>query len=269
MNENKKRLFHLIFSCVIGALVIALGVLFIVSCIGIYRSGERPFTRASVGDALAKIAIPSIITVVAIIGGAIVELILPENRKKSNRPTSKMLLSNLKRRVDTASLTEDELAAARCEQKKRLIMHIGGLVILIISVVYPLIYVFTPERFGDATTANADIGAGMIAICIFLIPAVIYSVIVSFIMDKSRAREADVLKAAIVRLRGESAIPKNATEAECEGFFKRNSRLLINCLRGGVVILGLVFVILGISNGGMADVLGKAVRICTECIGLG
>ena len=28
-------------------------------------------------------------------------------------------------------------------------------------------------------------------------------------------------------------------------------------------------ILLGILNGGMADVLGKAIRICTECIGLG
>ncbi|MBQ8302391.1 MAG: thioredoxin [Clostridia bacterium] len=33
--------------------------------------------------------------------------------------------------------------------------------------------------------------------------------------------------------------------------------------------ISLVLVVLGIFNGGVADVLGKAVKICTECIGLG
>ncbi|MBE6974767.1 MAG: thioredoxin [Ruminococcaceae bacterium] len=28
-------------------------------------------------------------------------------------------------------------------------------------------------------------------------------------------------------------------------------------------------IVLGIDNGGIAAVLGKAIRICTECIGLG
>ena len=32
---------------------------------------------------------------------------------------------------------------------------------------------------------------------------------------------------------------------------------------------GIVLVVLGILNGGMLDVLTKAVRICSECIGLG
>jgi hypothetical protein len=31
----------------------------------------------------------------------------------------------------------------------------------------------------------------------------------------------------------------------------------------------LLFIVLGIVNGGMADVLNKAIKICTECIGLG
>lgn len=33
--------------------------------------------------------------------------------------------------------------------------------------------------------------------------------------------------------------------------------------------LGVLLVILGVMNGGAQDVLAKAVRICSECIGLG
>ncbi|MBQ8341826.1 MAG: thioredoxin [Clostridia bacterium] len=40
-------------------------------------------------------------------------------------------------------------------------------------------------------------------------------------------------------------------------------------VRGVILAVGIVFVVLGVLNGGMADVLGKAIRICTECIGLG
>ena len=40
-------------------------------------------------------------------------------------------------------------------------------------------------------------------------------------------------------------------------------------VRGVILIVGLLFIVLGILNGGAEDVLGKAVRICTECIGLG
>ena len=40
-------------------------------------------------------------------------------------------------------------------------------------------------------------------------------------------------------------------------------------VRCAVAVIGVAFVVLGVLNGGMEDVLGKAIRICTECIGLG
>jgi hypothetical protein len=33
--------------------------------------------------------------------------------------------------------------------------------------------------------------------------------------------------------------------------------------------IGVLLVVLGAANGGAADVLAKAVKICSECIGLG
>ena len=39
--------------------------------------------------------------------------------------------------------------------------------------------------------------------------------------------------------------------------------------RLAVLAAAIVLIVLGVLNGGMADVLGKAINICTECIGLG
>ncbi len=44
-------------------------------------------------------------------------------------------------------------------------------------------------------------------------------------------------------------------------------RLLV--IRGVVLIIAVVFIAVGIFNGSARDVLTKAVKICTECIGLG
>ncbi len=46
---------------------------------------------------------------------------------------------------------------------------------------------------------------------------------------------------------------------------KRNLRLM----RAVLYLAAVVFTVLGVLNGGMHDVLVKAIRICTECIGLG
>ena len=60
------------------------------------------------------------------------------------------------------------------------------------------------------------------------------------------------------------AIPEKA-----ESFYDKNEKIINNIIRVTILIISVVFIIIGIINGGMADVLGKAVRICTECIGLG
>ena len=40
-------------------------------------------------------------------------------------------------------------------------------------------------------------------------------------------------------------------------------------ITGGLIVAGLLFLILGITNGGAVDILNKAIRICYECIGIG
>ena len=40
-------------------------------------------------------------------------------------------------------------------------------------------------------------------------------------------------------------------------------------LWAALFVTGLLLVTLGVMNGGAQDVLAKAVRICSECIGLG
>ena len=43
----------------------------------------------------------------------------------------------------------------------------------------------------------------------------------------------------------------------------------VNITKCVILAVAVVFVLIGIFNGGVADVLSKAVKICTECIGLG
>ena len=47
-----------------------------------------------------------------------------------------------------------------------------------------------------------------------------------------------------------------------------HSKLLLS-IRIALLVISIALIIAGILNGGMADVLSKAVNICTECIGLG
>lgn len=49
----------------------------------------------------------------------------------------------------------------------------------------------------------------------------------------------------------------------------KQRRSVINTARVSVISLGAAFVIFGIYRGECVEILGKAVRICLECIGIG
>jgi hypothetical protein len=57
------------------------------------------------------------------------------------------------------------------------------------------------------------------------------------------------------------------TQEEPAPIAKNDRVILIVRIALAVAAVGLM--IAGIANGGMADVLAKAINICTECIGLG
>ena len=76
----------------------------------------------------------------------------------------------------------------------------------------------------------------------------------------------DKLKAAMAEKRGKTALAQRDMTDKRDRM--ADPRVLWG-VRAVILAVGILFVVLGILNGGMADVLGKAVRICTECIGLG
>ncbi len=50
----------------------------------------------------------------------------------------------------------------------------------------------------------------------------------------------------------------------------RQRRLLsLTLLRISIFAVAILLIVLGVANGGMKDVWEKAIRICSECIGLG
>jgi hypothetical protein len=56
---------------------------------------------------------------------------------------------------------------------------------------------------------------------------------------------------------------------QASAFFAKHKKVAITVVRCTVLAIGVLFVLLGILNGGMNDVVQKAIKICTECIGLG
>lgn len=62
---------------------------------------------------------------------------------------------------------------------------------------------------------------------------------------------------------------KKASAYEKPSEAKEPERKTLTAIRAALLLLSLLLIGWGIRNGGMRDVLIKAINICTECIGLG
>ena len=79
--------------------------------------------------------------------------------------------------------------------------------------------------------------------------------------EGSAAQELDLMRAYIK----ENNISK-VENGEALTKKKVDPMLIVKCV---IIISAVVLLVLGAINGGMGDVFGQAVNICTECIGLG
>ena len=91
------------------------------------------------------------------------------------------------------------------------------------------------------------------------------------LQGRSMQRETEAASARI-KEEQEAGITKPAEAVKADAALYKTSpetarrRVLV---RRVLLIAAVCFVILGIMNGSMKDVLVKAIRICTECVGLG
>lgn len=257
----------------ISGMLVVTGILFICSCYSIYKSGSSPFTRDSISAAFSKIAVWTYITLSLVILGAIVKIVIPrqEEKLKGGR-TPRTLVEKLSQRVDVCSLEDDLKGKIEKERALRRILGYVRIALITLSAVLPLIYLLNPANFpAESGKYNAEILHGMLVYLAFLAPLFIYETVYVIATDLSFTREYALLKDAI-SIRGiANAADEIPTCPICRaiGYIKRNEKPIVLGLRIALVGCAAVLIAVGIINGGMADVLNKAIKICTECIGLG
>ena len=83
-----------------------------------------------------------------------------------------------------------------------------------------------------------------------------------YLTDASIKRQIEAVKQAFTA----GSRPATAVEEAVE---KPHCKWVTLGIRLAVLAVAIAFVAFGIFGGGMADVLTKAINICTECIGLG
>ena len=257
---------HLVYGICLSALILAAGVCFALSCLSIYESGDSPFTRESISTHFQRIAIPVWACVTGIIGGILLTLVMPlEGSGVKSRRDPETTLSKLAARLDLNSCDEAVADSIRRERKWRLAVTVILWVLAGITLVPALMWCVNPAHFsienlsGDIKTAS-----------LFILPCAVVSLGLltgeCLLRHASMARETATVKAALVAMKGTAKPAKKANPDKKN--WSSDPRFVWG-VRGAILVVGVVFIVLGVLNGGMEDVLGKAIRICTECIGLG
>ena len=250
-----------IISTATSVSVALLGILYIIFCAHLYLTGEgQAYSRERVGQYLIVLAIPSLITVGLVIAGFVYALIFNAKDDELAGRTQREMLHSLSKRVDINAVPENIKKNILAERDKRLNISwiaydISFLFTLTAITLLSIIPVFTVENLnGDVLLAILLVLPAMICAMAAQLPKI-------YLFEKSAEREIALIREAV---KGGVKLSKPQGEVVSE----REKQMVLS-VRVAILVIAVVFVIVGTINGGMKDVLQKAVKICTECIGLG
>jgi len=241
-------------------LCVALVVMLAVSAVGIYRSGiaekqANPLAWVYTREKAAAALKPVLPVFLLAVGVTVACAVLHVRDENENKPVKDIELNRDLMRARVAE-PDDAMKKERAMQKKLLYGGWGGFGLCMLPV---LVYMLNGAHF-----PNGDLEQVMGALAANVFPWIILGlgvlIVAAILQGKSIQREYDAILARI-REEKEAGIKAEPRKAKPE----RN----VNALRWVILALAVAFIIIGIRNGSMAAVVNKAIRICTECVGLG
>lgn len=257
MTKDVISKFRPLFRILLSIVIILAGICLMAACLSIYHSGDHPFSRESVAAAFGPIALPVYLCLGMVILAFALELALPCPAGKSvpARQTG-LILQRLQEKTDLKLCSEElRLAILAQQNKRRMHKRIGWALLAVCSVVF-LSYGMNPHNFHQSQINDSMIKAMYRFVPCCLIPYG-FGIYAAYSGRASMEKEIALLKTA----------PKESKVAAPPLAVGNNRKLTV--LRNVLLVIGIVILVYGYFAGGTADVLTKAVNICTECVGLG
>jgi len=257
MPEKRKQYIHLLYGIALSAMLAVSAILLMVACVGICRSGEQPFSPESVAAAFSPIAIPVLCTAALVIIGFVLDLFLPKTDKKTAVPTQySMTLKRMRKRADLGQADADTLRRISAQQQTRKLHKLISAGLLVAGSIVFLCYALQKDAFHPTQINDSVIRAMAVLLPCMAVPFG-YAIFAAFHARVSIKKEIELLKQLPTR---PAASDEEASQRERNTIASARSLLL--CIGAAALIYGLL-------SGGTADVLTKAINICTECVGLG
>lgn len=252
---------HLIYGIVTGVSAVIAGICLIVACVGIYRSGPKPFTRQSIADAFSSVAIPAYIFLGLLVGNIVLSLFSPAESKKSvPEKQYEAILQRFAGKMDPQKCDPSILQVIGKQRKFREFTRWSSLILLIVCSIIFLSYGLNIHHF-----TKEDMNGSMIGAMKLFLPCLItpfgYAVFVMYANRLSILRETEAVKLAISQ--GAVLSEKKPESAPVPSPSWKKYAVW------GILAVSIGLIIFGAFNNGFEDIWKKAAAICTECIGLG
>jgi len=228
-------------------------------CIDIYVTGNSPanldengvhiaqvYTAEDVGQRLRSLVVP-FAACVALSAAAVLAARHVPKEKERHALTAENRLRLMKKRVESLP------AQAEREEKLRRNTWIAAAAVLVVCAAMSLAYLLNGENFTSWDLEHV-MGAMLLHVGPWVVLGLAAVYAAGVICDRSMLRECEAL-------RGAATVPAKDGKA--------GKSLPVPALRIMLYAAAIVFIVLGVMNGGLYDVLVKAIMICTECIGLG
>lgn len=277
--DKAVKIAHIVYAVLIVGLAIAVGILFIVSCVDIYNSQDvSPFTTDAIESHFRAIAVPVIAFPCLVVVGFILHFVFPVDKKEAKVENDKVY-STLQSKVDLEKADLGIKKQALGERYLRLGSTAGSVLIWIAALIIILVFACNPLNY-----SKDNVNGSVKDIALVVFPSAIIAMGMSFVVSLSnklsKKRELNLLKNAIKQNKDIMSGSKSYFGVllldkaqnivlQAKALLNKYEDITIWVVRAVIFVVAVVFLVLGILNGGVADVLGKAIRICTECIGLG
>lgn len=254
MTTDRIKRIHLIYGIVLSILLVTAGFCLINGCLSIYHSGSQPFSREAVAEAFHPIRIPVSLCLLMIVGGFLLNLVLP---LPSSRPIGgreeALTLKRLHSKTDLNKCDQSLRNSILAQQRLRKTLNLITLIVTAAGSVIFLIYALNGSHFHASQINDSMIRAMMVLLPCMAVPFA-WAVFAAYRCRSSIHREIELVKQI------------SCSKEHIQEHDAADRRMLVRRI---IFIVGIAFLVFGFISGGTTDVLTKAVNICTECVGLG
>ncbi len=253
----------------VSLLLIAItGVAFIASSLWINGQGGDPYTYESIGRAFRVISPVVWVTLATVVASSVALFILSTgDGKLLPMRDSLARLERVRCERDLTSLDAERVTLIERDRRTSRILTYVLAALLAVGVTVTLVYTLNISNYTDEY--NGSVIRASVLTAVALLPAAVVATVTAYHLTASADRELAILmKLPKIGVSGGACQEKRGISHAFSLLFADGTRSLL-IMRCTLVAVSVIFITLGILNGGMRDVLDKAVKICTECIGLG